>query len=226
LDKDGSKIMKRYKDILLPAFYFFVGVVFIEIIQHYDIMKLLNSGFFIALVTFSVGLFAIHLYKKQQDDNKKDAAKLIIQEIRYAEQQVRNVRMLSISEPNYYMGYKLLPTNSWHKNINLFVNDLPESQIDLISNFYSQAAYLDELINIISEEKNKIWNGEENVTLADNKGIFVKKHVVLPNGFHLPENQSYQLQANKALTDVTNKIEFIYNSPAVDKLRDISEGKL
>jgi hypothetical protein len=214
--------MIKNKSILLPAFYFVVGVGFIEVIQRYNIVKFLNSGFFIAVVTFVVGFSAIYLYKKQQSDNKRDAAKLIIQEIRYAEQQVRNVRMLSISEPNYYMGYTLLPTNSWHKNINLFVNDLSENQIDLISNFYSQAAYLDELIKIISNEKNKIWNGIENIVLA-NGNVLVKNHVVLPNGFNVPDNQIYHLQTNQALADVTNRIEFIYNSPAVDKLRAITE---
>lgn len=37
------------------------------------------------VVTLVVGLLAIYLYIKQKRDNKKDAALLIVQEVRYAE---------------------------------------------------------------------------------------------------------------------------------------------
>lgn len=216
--------------------FFLAGIIFIVIVQNYDIFKFLNSGFFIALVTFGVGLFAIYLYKKQQKDNKINAARLIIQEIRYAEQQIRNAKILAPSvETNYYMAFKLLPTNSWHKNIHLFVEDLKEeNSIDLISHFYSQAAYLDDVIKIISDEKNKTWNITKSSVLANEKGqVQIATGLILPSGYNTLDvvekvpggNVSLNLQANQILSNVTNKIEFIYNSPAVGKLRKIAEGE-
>lgn len=228
--------MEEYKNIILDVVFFLAGIIFIVAIQNFDALEFLNSGFFIALVTFGVGLFAIYLYKKQQKDNKRNAARLIIQEIRYAEQQIRNAKMLTASvETNYYMALKLLPTNSWHKNIHLFVEDLKEeNQIDLISQFYSQAAYLDSVIKIISDEKNKTWNITKSIILSDSKGeMQVINGQLFPSGYNTidllneqsPINIQTKLQANKILSDVTNKIEFVYNSPAVDKLRSITEGK-
>lgn len=88
----------------------------------------LNSNLLVSIVTFVVGGFAIGIYIKQKIDQEKDAAKLILQEIRYAEQQIRIFRVLG----SYPLADKLLPTNSWHKNINLFVGKLKETEIDLI----------------------------------------------------------------------------------------------
>ncbi|KKU68704.1 MAG: hypothetical protein UX89_C0002G0029 [Parcubacteria group bacterium GW2011_GWA2_47_16] len=86
-------------------------------------------------VTIVVGLVAVFLYFKARKDNERDAAKLILQEIRYADQKVRNYRTYN----SYNFTEKILPTNSWNKNINLFIRKLTESELDLISKFFSSA---------------------------------------------------------------------------------------
>lgn len=48
-----------------------------------SILRFLNNN--IGLITLVVGLSAIYLYLKQKVDSKRDIAKLILQEIRYAE---------------------------------------------------------------------------------------------------------------------------------------------
>lgn len=106
---------------------------------------------FIGLITIIVGTVAIWTYYKQRHDTKRSAAKLILQEIRYAENTIRNAR--TQASGNYSLSDKLLPTNSWHKNIHMFVKELKESQIDLISRFFSQSQYLDVVIGIISDNK-------------------------------------------------------------------------
>jgi len=52
------------------------------------------------------------------------------------------------------------------------------------------------------------------------------KKTIHPSGYEFEKDDNFamQLQASQILSDVTNKIEFIYNSPAIDKLRDIAEG--
>jgi type II secretory pathway component PulF len=67
------------------------------------ILKFLNDN--LGAVTFVVGFLAIYLYLKQRRDRKRDAARLILQEIRYAEQQIRNFRIAQ----SYSLASKLLP---------------------------------------------------------------------------------------------------------------------
>ncbi len=163
----------------------------------------INSQFFSTLVTLAVGFSAFFIYRKQKDDKKRDAAKLILQEIRYAESQVRTYRTTG----GYSFAGKLLPTNNWNKNIHLFINDLKETEIDLISNFYSSAAYIDTVVNMISNIVNNsvISGGSTNNTEKPNEP---PKKIVLGS--------------QATLTDVSNKIEFVYNTPAAAKLMELA----
>ena len=118
----------------------------IDILRH--IQKFLNDN--LGAITFLVGFIAIYLYIKQRIDKRRDAARLILQEIRYAEQQIRNSGR---GARGYSLTSKLLPTNSWNDNIHLFIKDLKETQIDMISEFYSNATYIDYLITERSRQK-------------------------------------------------------------------------
>ena len=110
------------------------------------------------------------------------------------------------------MADKLLPTSSWHSNINLFIKDLKESEIDLVSEFYCHAAYLDVVIEKISNKKNDIIIPVQSGIGSD--GIPVKPNLI-----------QFELNSNQILKDVAEKINFIYNTPAVDRLCIISERK-
>jgi len=118
------------------------------------ILQLLQSlNNYLGLITLAVGFVgfsAIYLYIKQKVDRKRDAAMLILQEIRYAEQQIRDSGKGS---RGYFLASKLLPTNSWNDNIHLFIKDLKETEIDMISRFYASTAYIDSLIAERSKQK-------------------------------------------------------------------------
>jgi hypothetical protein len=169
-----------------------------------------------AIITIIVGSIAYFLYKKSRRDNKIDAAKLIIQEVRYAEELIRNARDVGY---NYALANKILPTNSWHKNIHLFIKNLGETDIDTISKFYSNVAYLDKIINYISEFINK-----KNLTpeILDEKDPQKLQEEV--KKMQAQRIAALQL-SQKFLKEVSEKIDLIYNTPAIDKLRVISEKK-
>ena len=162
------------------------------------------------LVTAFVGLIAIFLYFQARRDNKSDAAKLVLQEIRYADQKVRNYRTYS----SYNFTEKILPTNSWNKNINFFIRELTESELDLISKFFSSATYLDEVIKSIADSRNKIW------IQVDTPSVSGDTQVAMGTG-GLLENEP----AKKLIEAISKDIESIYNTPAADKLRIISKKK-
>ncbi len=145
------------------------------------VIAIFNSNFFIAIVTLAVGGFAIGLYKKQKNDYKRDVALLILQEIRYAEQQVRSSRAFSPNAEDYPLSIKLLPTNSWYKNIHLFMGDFEQQQIDAISRFYAQVEYIDLVIERISDYKTSLI--EQSV--SDLSGRVIQREEVLPDRIYL-----------------------------------------
>jgi len=170
--------------------------------------KLNNAG----IITILVGLVAVILYYKARADSKSDAAKLILQEIRYADQKVRNYRTYN----SYNFTEKILPTNSWNKNINFFIRALEESELDLISKFFSSATYLDEVIKAIADAQNRQFT-QIDTPLADVSGNIP---IAMGTG-DLSENA----WAKKLIKTISGDIESIYNTPAADKLRKISEKK-
>jgi len=187
----------------------------------------LNSN--VGVVTFLVGFLAIYLYIKQRIDKKRDAARLILQEIRYAEQQIRNSGR---GARGYSLASKLLPTNSWNDNIHLFIKNLKETQIDMISEFYSKATYIDYLITERSNQKihpkivKQVQSGSNQQGSATGQYDEVQ---ALPTPQQIMQivqiptpDESITIQL---LTEVSSSIEFLYNTPAVEKLRQISEPK-
>ncbi len=180
------------------------------------------SNFSVALVTLIVGFFAFGLYIKQRKDRKRDAARLILQEVRYAEQKIRNYS----STVGYQFHEHLLPTDSWNANIHLFIKDFEETQIDLISSFYSKAHYIDSLIEKISDQGNTLipvptTGTGQNPTTGG---------LPAQNGPQPPQ-MSFQSMTNPMTQNILNrismsmKIELIYNTPVGERLKEISSKK-
>ena len=99
------------------------------------------------LATILAAFVAFLVYRKQKADEKRDAAKIILQEIRRAEDIISDYKQ----NGGYQFAKKIIATNSWSKNLHLFVGDLDNDELDRISNLYSTGEYLDTLIKEISE---------------------------------------------------------------------------
>jgi len=186
------------------------------------LIKSLNNTGVLTLITgiltIIVGFSAIYLYIRQKREYKRDAASLILQEIRYAEQQIRNFKVLG----SYPLSVKLLPTNNWNNHIHLFVKDFKETELDLISDFYAKSAYLDIVIANISDVKNKMLIPKNHF-----KGDLLKEESVDDKEKKIIEqikvrSTEFEFGSKQILNEVSQKIEFIYNTPAIDKLRTIS----
>jgi hypothetical protein len=196
-----------------------------------SILKFLNEN--LGTVTFVVGFLAIYLYIKQKKDRKRDAARLIMQEIRYAEQQIRHAKT---TEPSTYsLAIKLLPTNSWNENIHLFTKDLKETELDLISAFYSRATYIDFLIAERSKQKINPPPAQFIPVNIPPSGSVTAQPPLLPGGGGpqqvTPQPVVFQgpalgeLFTIQLIAQMSSSVEFLYNTPAVEKLRKISERK-
>lgn len=188
------------------------------------LLQFLNNN--IGLITLIVGLLVIYLYLKQKADAKRDIAKLILQEIRYAEQQIRNSGR---SSHGYSLSSRLLPTNSWDDNIHLFIKDLKETEIDMISEFYSQAAYIDYLVEERSKQKLNQRFSVQPVSIVGQPSAPSENVPQQPTPQQIAQivqmpNLNEHITIN-LLTEFSTKIEFLYNTPAAEKLRQLSERK-
>ncbi len=190
-----------------------------------EILGIFNDN--LGLVTFIVGALAIYLYLAQKKDKKRDAARLILQEIRYAEQKVRRFR--DSNPPQYNLADRLLPTNSWNDNIHLFIKDLKEGELDMISAFYAKARHIDFLIHKRSEQKTAVH--ERTIAQGQPTPVFGPapqgaQQVDQPQFFQiqLPVSEA-ETQTINLLQQASFGIEYIYNTPVVEKLRKIGERK-
>jgi hypothetical protein len=189
------------------------------------IFDFLNNN--LGVITLLVGSIAIGLYIHQKRDYKKGIAKLILQEIRYAEKQIKIARERSNI---FLLSNALLPTNSWYNNIHLFVYDLEETDRDSISDFYAKVSFLDRVIGNITQFKiNQLTLKKETRSVLqprliqqDEPGTF--SGAPAGNVQEIPITE-FQLSAEIILKEVADQIAFLYNTPAAAKLREISRRK-
>jgi len=179
-----------------------------------------GSNMILAVTTLLSGTLIVYTYVKQKVDKKRDVASLILQEIRYAEARIRNY----LKSSSYGLYEKLLPTDNWNNNIHLFVNDLEETELDLISSFYSKCCYIDVLIEKIGEIKTSCYSKdikkykktpplEEKITLSNSN--LVDRELVIKDNDTIPKIQGI-------LFNISRSVELIYTTTIVEKLKRIA----
>ena len=176
-----------------------------------EILKLVLSP----AITFLVGVLAYLIYRIQKRDNRRDAARIIIQEIRRAEDIIADYKHTG----SYQFAKKIIATNSWTKNIHYFVGDLTNDELDKISDLYSTGEYLDNLIREISQitleheiERAKELSKQQLLLQSSEPS----KTILVPG---LPPVWKARLDA------VSLKLETIYHSTIVGKLKKIAKIK-
>jgi len=194
------------------------------------------SGIFSGVATILTAIVAVFLVAWDRRQKKSDAAKIVLQEIRRAE----DIMTDYIHHGEYKFTRKIIATNSWAQNIHYFVNDLDQDELDRISTLYSTGQYLDAVITDIATYKLQ--------SIFEDFGSLKKKKVVLPNDsqdVQLPvvkaeapdKNQPEKQQGkpdhkelklvkieapwNQLFDDVIYKYDFIYHSDTCRKLKEI-----
>lgn len=171
-----------------------------------EIIKIILSP----AITLIVGGLAYLIYRFQKSDNKRDAARLIIQEIRRAEQIITDYKQTG----QYLFSKKIIATNSWSKNIHYFVGDLDNDELDKISDLYSTGEYLDSQISNVSKATMDAAI-ELDKKIADVQAN--QRQIVIPR----PLNPVWKPR----LDQVSLKLDLIYHSSIVAKLKKIAKIK-
>lgn len=226
-------IMKKIK-VYYPLIVTIFLAAILLVLLFFFLQINLDSNFFVALVTLVVGSGAIYLYIAQRIDAKRDAARIIVQEIGRAEDIIKSYK----ESNSFQFTKKLIANNSWGKNIHFFVVDLAPDERDRISDLYSTGEFLDTVIQNIFNwkfeyESRKFY--EEVPTATLNASIPLPGNVnmpgVSPTGGTPLQGPGIQMQVpkppqpfwNDLLNSVVSKYEPIYHTPIVEKLKKIAE---
>lgn len=180
----------------------------------------LDSNIVMAGITLLVGCITLFIYYKEKHSKKRDVAKLILQEVRYAENKIKEYR----SHRNYKLHYRLLPTNNWNANIHLFITDFEQSEVDLISSFYSQAGYIDCVIQKISDDKLSPPKVEQSQSTSTN----ISQQPTSQQDFSsAPQLITIMFPpiAQDILEETSVSIELIYNTPTILKLKELAKRR-
>jgi len=114
-----------------------------------QVYKFLDGNLFQTIVLFITGLIGIYVYFLGKRVEKKNAAQIILMELRNAEKTIQNIKAASVITATE----TIMATNSWSKYNHLFVDVLDQDELDLINRFYSQAEFAEEqrkrIVNVI-----------------------------------------------------------------------------
>lgn len=191
----------------------------------------LNSNLPSTLATILAAFVAFLVYRKQKADTKRDAAKIILQEIRRAEDIISDYKQ----NAGYQFAKKIIATNSWSNNLHLFVGDLDNDELDRISNLYSTGEYLDTLIKEISDYtfKKEIETPSVSVT-SPIMPQSIPQQSQTGNPEATPTIPAPRRMLQVIVSDppwkprldlITFKLEPIYHSTIADKLKKIAKLK-
>jgi len=93
-----------------------------------------DSQLFSTIMLLVTGLFVFIIYRMQKSGEKRDAAIIIVNEIRNAEQAIINIKNTKrVGELSI-----ILPNNSWTIKKHLFVNNLDFDEYNLVNDFYNK----------------------------------------------------------------------------------------
>ena len=119
------------------SFYILVIGIFLSLSfylykSHYSAI---NSSAFSSFVMLLVGSVAIFLYIKQKIDEKVQAARILLLEIRTAEERIIQLKE-KLQEEMTDDFPSLFPTKSWKSYAHLFVSDFDQDELKLIGSFF------------------------------------------------------------------------------------------
>jgi hypothetical protein len=93
------------------------------------------SGIISAGATLITGAFVIGIYLWQKRDSKIQAARVLLTEIRIAEEKIDQTRDILESNQNTDLPI-IFPSKNWKNYSHLFISDFDQDELKLINSFY------------------------------------------------------------------------------------------
>ena len=181
----------------------------------------LFSDYFSGLATIFTGLIVVIIYYRQKSDSKVQAARVLLTEIRIAEERIDQIRDKMNSNSTLDLP-SVFPTKSWKNYSYLFISDFDQDELKLINSFYDYGEQIEESakrsndffwINV--EERAKVtlqklakYIDESFGTENPSQGITQKRDFLSKNldDFNLPYNPQKTLESVKTYLSQIQKI--------------------
>jgi len=189
-----------------------------------------NSNLFLAVITVLVGFIAYLLYRKQKKDYKRDAASIVLMEIRNAERVIERMKSQGVQISSSVE--EILPTNHWVKYNYLFMKSLDKDELDLVNNFYNKCSVIDKALSQMSTSRQLEQKGgyihqaivqiaKEAISEADLQN---KKKIFLA----IIQKEGWSFRPNAPIDTIVktlNSLDKITTSTAGSKLKRIAKLK-
>ncbi len=102
----------------------------------------LNSNLFVGLATILTGVAAYAVYLIQKNNAKVQAARVLLTEIRTAEERIAEIRdkvgQATVDLPPVF------PTRSWTTYSHLFISDFDQDELRILNEFYDYGGLIEE----------------------------------------------------------------------------------
>lgn len=201
-----------------------------SVIPYHSSFLEIFASFSGAIATFLSVLAVIGVYYWQLKKEKRDAARILLMEIRNAEKSITDIKNIKgVAETTFVM-----PVNSWFKFQHHFVADLDSDELVLVNDFYNLCALIQKEVDIlksllpISNEAKIKLTQEKLLELAekyssDKKEYEKHKKAILTDCFFL-EKEWYvpSLPEYRILQHIPN-IRYITTSSCGEKMKRIAK---
>ncbi|MCH7883513.1 hypothetical protein IIA95_03820 [Patescibacteria group bacterium] len=132
-----------------------------------NLVLFLNTNMFTGLATILTGGVVILVYFRQKRDSKIQAAKVLLTEIRTAEEKLSITKEKLSTGNSNDLPTSIIQSNNWKKYSHLFVSDFDQDELKLISSFYENG----ELVEDFARKKaNHLW-----ITTEERARVTVQK---------------------------------------------------
>ena len=117
---------------------------------------------FSGLATLVTGSVAIWIYFYQKKDRKKQAARVLLTEIRIAEERIGQIRDKIINNSTMDLP-SVFTTDNWSKYAHLFISDFDQDELKLINSFYDYGQVIEDFAKrnnnyfwLVTEERARV----------------------------------------------------------------------
>jgi len=141
-------------------------------------------------VTLVVGSFAVILYILNKRSEKRNAAAIIVMDVRHAESLITQLK-----QAGYLNGKirKLSPYDNWNKYKHLFVSEISSDDFYSITEFFAYCSDID-------ESQNRVSNLFDQNLIAKIK--FAQEKILSLN----PETPNFQTERDKIIVNIDKEV--------------------
>lgn len=171
-----------------------------------DIFSIAGSNAFNGIATLIAGLVAWLIYVLQKREQKTRIAKVLVTEIRIAEERISNIREKILSGNTQDLPI-VFPTKSWQGNSSLFINDFDQDELKLINTFYDYGELIEEFAK---RNNNYFWIATEERAKITVQKIADFSATALSQEWDEVTRDAYVLKNRNALSVLLDRFNEVY----------------